>query len=120
MLFQFSLNSTDLSNSREADQVQLDDLYKEFDLNGSKDVSDEAILEIYPYLLKWKVLANKLGLIQDEVEEIETDSGNDRELMRLYMLRKWKGKQRPVTYKVLLEALLKSNLNRTAIHVCCK
>ena len=100
------------------------ELYRKYKLDNdhtNKEVSDDHILEIYPQLEKWKRVAAHLGLTQADVQAIEREGWPDEELMRLYMLRKWKTRKRlhgTATYQVLLKALTKCNCSESAIHVC--
>ena len=55
-------------------------------------------------------MATHLGLTQADVQAIEGRARPDEELMRLYMLQEWRGKERlsgTATYQVLLKALIR-------------
>ena len=81
-------------------------------------VSRDHILEIYSQLVNWKRLAAHLGLKNYDVEAIEYKAGRDVKLMRLYTLEEWKDKgilDGTATYKVLLEALIRSENSEMAI-----
>ena len=107
-----------------AQSLQLVELCKKYNLSNEQldqEVSDEHILEIYSQLERWKRVAAHLGLTRADVEAIESGARPDEELMRLYMLQEWKRKKRldsTVTYKVLLEALIKCSCSKSAIKVC--
>ena len=107
-----------------AQSLQLVELCKRHNLSNEQldeEVSDEHILKIYSQLEKWRQVAAHLGLSQADAEAIEGRARPDEELMRLYMLREWKSKKRldsTVTYKVLLEALIKCSCSKSAIKVC--
>ena len=104
--------------------VQLVELCKRFKLSNDdidKEVSAEHLLEIYPQLESWKLVAHHLGLIALDIEAIEHKSQQNIELMRLYTLQEWKSNgilDGTATYKVLLEALLKSGSSDSALQVC--
>ena len=87
-----------------------------------KEVSDSDILNIYQQLEKWEELANHLGLTRAEIEVIEGKAVRDVELKRLLLLQKWKNKGiaagTAVTYRVLIQALLKCHCSSSAISVC--
>ena len=92
--------------------------YEIGDDNTNKEVSDDHILEIYPQLVKWRLVAAHLGV---DVETIEARARGDEELMRLYTLQEWKRKKRldgTTTYQVLLKVLIKCNCSASAIQVC--
>ena len=101
------------------------ELCKRFELSNddiNKEVSDEHILEIYPQLENWRLVAVHLGLTQADVQAIEGRATLGGEtLMRVYMLQEWKKKKRldgTATYQVLLEALIKCNCSTSALQVC--
>ena len=85
-----------------------------------QEVGDEHILEIYPYLVKWKQVATKLGLKSSKIIEIEYENMQDRQLMRLCMLQKWKGRYVEVFFKDLLETLIECGCHGSANQVCRK
>ena len=58
-----------------------------------KEVSDDDILEIYPQLEKWRLVANHLRLTDPDINGIEGMCKSEEE-KRLYMLKKWKEKNR--------------------------
>ena len=65
-------------------------------------------------------MAAHLGLTQADVQAIETQARVDEELMRLYMLQKWKSKKKldgTATYGVLLKALEKCNCAESVTQV---
>ena len=67
------------------------------------------------------LVANHLGLSQADIESIKFGARDSMELMRLYTLQKWKDKgvlDETATYRVLLEALLLSGNEETALEVC--
>ena len=83
-----------------------------------KEVSDDDILEIYPQLERWRLVAAHLRV---DVQTIETRARGDEELMRLYSLQEWKKKERldgTATYQVLLNALIKCKCSESVIQVC--
>ena len=97
------------------------ELCKRFELSNediNKEVSDDHILEIYPQLVKWRLVAAHLRV---DVETIETRARGDEELMRLYTLQEWKRKKRldgSATYQVLLQVLIKCKCSESALQVC--
>ena len=94
--------------------------FKLSDDDIKKEVSDDHILKIYPQLEKWKRVAAHLGLTQADVEAIESKARPDEELMRLYMLQKWKEKKTldgTASYQVLLEALISCTCSKSAVQV---
>ena len=100
-------------------------LCKKFGLiseNIDKEVSDDDILEIYRQLEKWETVAIHLGLSQADIEVIEGKAVRDVELKRYYMLQKWKSKGiaagTAVSYRVLIQALLKCECSSSASFVC--
>ena len=67
------------------------------------------------------LMANHLGLSQADIESIKFGAGDSMEMMRLYTLQKWRDKgtlDETATYRVLLEALLNSGNEETALEVC--
>ena len=85
-----------------------------------KEVSDDHILQIYPQLEKWKRVAAHLGLTRADIGAIESEARPDEELMRLYMLQKWKEKKTldgTASYQVLLEALISCTCSKSAVQV---
>ena len=87
----------------------------------NKEVSDEHILEIYAQMVSPVLVANHLGLSHADIESIEFRARDSMEMMRLYTLQKWKDKgtlDETATYRVLLEALLNSGNEETALEVC--
>ena len=104
---------------------QLVELCKRFELSNddiNKEVSDDHILEIYPQLENWRLVAVHLGLTQADVQAIVSQATLGGEtLMRVYMLQEWKKKKRldgTATYQVLLKALIKCNCSESALQVC--
>ena len=103
---------------------QLVELCKRFRLSNEdidKEVSDKHILKIYPQLEKWKRVAAHLGLTQADVQAIESNARPDEELMRLYMLQKWKMKKKlngTDTYQILLKALIECKCSESALQLC--
>ena len=86
-----------------------------------KEVSAEHILEIYPQMEKWELVAHHLGLSGPDIEAIQHKAKHDIRLMRLYTLQEWKSKgilNGTATYRVLLEALLRSGSSDSAVQVC--
>ena len=84
-------------------------------------VSDEHILKIYAQMVHPILMANHLGLSQADIESIEFRARDNMEMVRLYILQKWKDKgvlDETATYRVLLEALLLSGNEKTALKVC--
>ena len=84
-------------------------------------VSDEHILEIYAQIVRPVLLAIHLGLSQADIEYIEFKARDNMEMMRLFTLQEWKDKgvlNETATYRVLLEALLLSGNEKTALEVC--
>ena len=100
---------------------QLVELCKRFELSNEdigKEVSDDHILEIYPELVKWRLVAAHLKV---DVQTVETQAKGDEELMRLYTLQEWKKKKMldgTATYQVLLNVLVKCKCSESAIQVC--
>ena len=100
---------------------QLVELCKKFKLSDEdidKEVDDDHILEIYPQLKKWRLVAAHLKV---DVEAIETRARGDEELMRLYTLQEWKKEKRldgSATYQVLLQVLIKCKCSESALRVC--
>ena len=84
----------------------------------NKPCSDEHLLDIAPELACWVDLSPYLGLKEDEVEAIRSESRTERG-KRLKCLREWKNKNgMKATYKALIEALLKCNMASHAEKVC--
>ena len=81
-------------------------------------MSNEVIFEIYSQLENWKRVAIHLGLTHEDIEDIAIKAWLDEELMRLYMLQKWRRKKKITTYKILLKALLKCCCSGSAILLC--
>ena len=84
-------------------------------------ISNEHILEIYARMVHPIRVANHLDLSQAVIESIKFRAGDSMELMRLYTLQMWKDKgvlNDTATYQVLLEALLLSGNEETALEVC--
>ena len=101
---------------------QLVDLCKQSGLTSDdidKEVSNEHILEFYPLLKRWKLVAAHLGFMQ---EDIRYNYDTEEELKKLYMLQDWKKMKSHgiATYKVLLEALIKCKCSEAAEQVCRK
>ena len=100
------------------------ELCKRFQLSDEdidKKISDEHILEIYPQLHNWRLVAAHLGLTQADVKAIESKARPDEELMRFYMLHDWKEKKRlngTDTYRILLKALMECNSSESALQMC--
>ena len=65
-----------------------------------------------------------LGLTQADIVKIESQAKPDKELMKLYMLQKWKTmriqERGTPTCQVLLDALLKCGCTASAITICRK
>ena len=104
---------------------QLEVLRRQFSLTMDdidKEVSNDDILEIYHQLEKWEEVAVHLGLTPAEIEVIEGKAMRDVELKRFHMLQKWKNKGiaagTAVSYRVLIQALLKCECSSSAIFVC--
>ena len=84
-----------------------------------KECSDEHLRVISCFLEKWELVSSFLCLERIHIEEIKHDSNNDLRLMRLKALLKWKSMfATDATYRVLLEALLRSGLTDQANQVC--
>ena len=69
----------------------------------------------------WKLVAKHLGLSRADIQAIQHKSMQDEQLMRLYTLEEWKNKNLiygTATYRVLLEASLRSGCAETATQVC--
>ena len=117
-------SSTHIKRDHHGQSSQLVELCKRLELsndNVDKEVSDDHILEIYPQLENWKLVALHLGLTQADIQAIETAAKSDEPLMRVYMLQKWKKKKQldgTATYQVLLKALIKCNCSESALQVC--
>ena len=101
------------------------ELCKRFELSDdsiNKEVSDGHILEIYPQLENWRLVAVNLCLTHMDIQAIVSQAMLEGEsLMRVYMLQEWKRKKRlegKATYRVLLKALIKCNCSASAIQVC--
>ena len=88
-----------------------------------EEVTDEHILEIYPKILDWRLLAAHLGLTRPEVREIETEARQNEKLLRLYVLQEWKRKgalPETNTYGALIEAMIKADCPDLAQEICTK
>ena len=102
---------------------RIDDLCTMYGLSSEdidKDVSDNDILEIYRQLEKWEEVANHLGLTPADIEVINAE--HDVQLKRLHMLQTWKSKGiatgTAVSYRVLIQTLLKCECSSSAVSVC--
>ena len=120
---QSSSSSTHTQKDRHGQSSELVQLCERYELsndNIDKEVSDEHILEIYPQLEKWRLVAIHLDLIQRDVwQSIESRAKGNEELMRLYMLQEWKRMNNgAATYQVLLEVLTRCKCSKSAIQVC--
>ena len=118
-------SSTPTKRDHHGQSSQLVELCKKFKLSDEdidKEVSDDHILEIYPQLENWRLVAIHLGLTQADVQAIVSQATLGGEtLMRVYMLQEWKKKKRldgTATYQVLLKALIKCNCSESALQVC--
>ena len=121
MFHAFFLFLASASHSRSPQLVKLCSRFKLSDDDIKKEVSDEHILKIYRQLEKWRQVAAHLDLTQADVEAIEGRARSDEELMRLYMLQKWKEKKTldgTASYQVLLEALISCTCSKSAVQVC--
>ena len=109
---------------KKAPSSQLEQLLEQHDLTIdviSQEVSDDHIKEIYSQMENWEQVANHLSLTQPDIQAIEGRAEKDVVKMRMYTLQEWKKKNmisKEATYQVLLEALLKSSSNASAIKVC--
>ena len=115
------LFSAAASGSRSSQLVKLCSRFNLSDDDIKKEVSDDHILQIYPQLEKWKRVAAHLGLTRADIGAIESEARPDEELMRLYMLQKWKEKKTldgTASYQVLLEALISCTCSKSAVQVC--
>ena len=87
-----------------------------------EEVCDDDILNLYHQLGKWEEVAIHLGLTPAEIEVIEGKAVRDVELKRLLMLQKWKNKGiaagTAVTYRILIQSLLKCECFSSAITLC--
>ena len=114
-------SSTHAKGDHYGQSSQLVELCKRFKLsndNIEKEISDDHILEIYPQLVKWRLVAAHMKV---DVETIENRAKGDEELMRLYTLQEWKRKKRldgKATYQVLLHVLIKCKCSESAIQMC--
>ena len=100
--------------------MELCSRFKLKDDDIKKEVSDKHILKIYHQLEKWKQVAAHLDLTQADVEAVESKARSNEELMRLYMLQKWKEKKTlggTASYQVLLEALISCTCSKSAVQV---
>ena len=90
--------------------------------NIDEEVSDTDILDIYQQLEKWEEVAFHLGLQYSDIEAIEGRALRDVNLKRLFMLQIWKSKGiangTAVTYRVLIQALLKCECSKSATALC--
>ena len=106
------------------------DLCKKFGLTSDdidKEVSDNDIIEFYPMLKCWEIVAAHLHLTQKDIQDIQYPAGSrrlpDKELLPLYMLQEWKRKRildKGATYQVLLEALIQCRCTESAKQICSK
>ena len=122
---QYPSSSAHTQRDHHGQSSQLVELCKRFGLSNDsidKEISDDHILEIYPQLEKWRLVAAHLGLTKTDVQAIVSQASLEgEELMRLYMLQEWKAKKTldgAATYQVLLEALIKCGCSKSATHVC--
>ena len=117
--------STHTQRDHHSHSSQLMELCKRFELSNDtidKEISDDHILEIYPQLENWRLVAVHLGLTHIDIQAVVSQATLEGEsLMRVYMLQEWKRKKRlegKATYQVLLKALIKCNCSASAIQVC--
>ena len=83
-----------------------------------KEVRDEYLPKISPYLKNWKLVASHLHLTTATIEAIESEARRDE---NLHMLEEWKKCRGPDgTYHALLEALIKCNSSDCILQVCGK
>ena len=121
---QLPCSSTHTQRDHHDQSPQLVEIRKTYKLSNDdidKQVSDDHINEIYPQLEKWKLVAHHLGLSGPDLEAIEQKAQGDIRVMRLYTLQEWKSKgilSGTATYRILLEALLKSGSSNSAVQVC--
>ena len=104
---------------------RIDDLCTMFELSSEdidKEVCHDDILEIYHQLEKWEEVAIHLGLTRADIEVIEVKSMRDVQLKRFHMLQMWESKGittgTVVSYRVLIQALLKCECSSSAISIC--
>ena len=116
-------SSKPLSAVKKAPSSQLKQLLEQHNLtieDISKEVSDDHINEIYSQMENWEQVANHLSLTRPDIRAIESRAGRYDVEKRMYTLQDWKNKNKvnkEATYQVLLEALLKSSSNNSAIKV---
>ena len=122
MIMNYTFYSADIL-TRKKDHIKdlLKDCYDLTENDLNKEVSDNHILNIYPYLGKWKLL----GFARKHVQTIELEDKAKKENIsmpqRLYMLMKLKRNKRyTLTYQVLLKALLSAGSKLLVKHVCSK
>ena len=118
-----------IKNPSQVLSSQVEDLCKEFGLTSDdidKKVSDEDIVEIFPLLKNWEIVATCLCLTPEDIQDIKYPPGQkifchpDEELIPLYMLQEWKRKKRFATYRVLLETLIQCKCAESAKQICSK
>ena len=115
---------TKAKTTTQVESTQIADLYQRFKLNNKdlkNKVTEEVVVEIYPQLDKWKLVAAHLGLTQGAIEAIEVQAGSDKALMRQNMLQKWrKDEELDRTYEFLLDVLFNTGYLGSVLHVCGK
>ena len=107
---------------------QLMDLCEQFALSSddiNQFISDEDILDLYSHLKNLEEVAYHLGLSHAEFEVIEGKvMYENKNLIKLYMLQRWKSKALTTyegpAYAILLEALLKAGNSESAKLLCSK
>ena len=83
-----------------------------------QECSEEHVKEISLFLESWEILAPHLSLKKTDIEDIDREGKTEQE-KRLKTLQKWK--ERFIflaTYKVLMEALIKTGRAGHARQVC--
>lgn len=86
--------------------------------NIDKECSDNDILEFGDFCDPWELVGKHLPLSQAEISAIAEDN-RTASLRRLGVLQKWKSKLAfKATYRVLIDALLKSGNADLALKVC--
>ena len=83
------------------------------------ECSEHHVIDTSLFLKSWRTLAPHLKLVDTDIEEIDQDGRTEQE-KRLKTLQKWR--ERFIfraTYKILMEALLKTGRADHARRVCC-
>ena len=77
------------------------------DASLEREVASVQLNDLSSYLTKWKLIAPKWEISENEVVAIEHDNQGDLQMQSISFLHKWKqGMSLKATYKVLVSALM--------------